>query len=419
MREKAWLRRCAVVALVGSSALGACDALVGAGDRELNRTIVCTDDGCACAEGLGDCDGLPDNGCETELSSPKHCGACGRPCDNGVCTGGACVCTTGFADCDGDPATSCDTSLADDASNCGACGRSCGDSGCANSLCTPEPVTSAGSIRTFDMVGSTLYFVATYESGMFRMEIDGAPPEPFGDPTVDVELLKHHGDAVYWASEDAIFTTSTLTGKTAQLAAMEWPADKIAVGGGHVYWGDENFRPEDLVRSIRRVPVTPGGMVEVVSVVTSYWVHFAVTEDHVYWGDTAQMLRSPHDMLAPSLFKNVEMSPTFMSAGIDGIVYSGKVSGTFLAPYGAGPVKQLANIQDSFELTSDETNVYFVASNQSSDFDELWRVPLSGDGAPFKLAEENIIAPLDPIFVDDKYVYWRSGDFDEVVRVPK
>jgi alpha-tubulin suppressor-like RCC1 family protein len=42
---------------------------------------------------LGDCDGDPENGCETFLpSSRAHCGACGRACAIGeACLGGACV----------------------------------------------------------------------------------------------------------------------------------------------------------------------------------------------------------------------------------------------------------------------------------------------------------------------------------------
>jgi hypothetical protein len=419
MRDRRWPRRCAIFALVCSPALGACDAILGAGDRELNSTVVCTDDGCACAEGRGDCDKVPDNGCETELSSPKHCGACGRPCDNGVCTDGVCVCATGFADCDGDPTTSCDTSVADDASNCGACGRSCGDADCANSLCVPEPVTSTGPMYTFDLVGSTLYFATGPDMGMFRMEIGGAAPEAFGDPTVYVNLLKHHGDAVYWASEDAIFTTSTLTGETQQLAAMQIPGQRIAAGGGKVYWGNLDVMTD--IASLHRTSITPGGMVEVVTALgdADYVADFAVTEDDVYWNDVAQMMRSPHDMLAPSLFKNVETPPTFMSPGIDGIVYTGSPGGTFLAPYGAGAVKQVADLEGYGVLTSDEQNVYFVTWTFGTDLFEFWRAPLSGDGAPVKLAEETFLLTSGPIHVDDKYLYWIGGGVDEIVRVPK
>lgn len=47
----------------------------------------------ACAVGRGDCDAEPTNGCEEPLAtSARHCGACGRACDEGeACAEGICV----------------------------------------------------------------------------------------------------------------------------------------------------------------------------------------------------------------------------------------------------------------------------------------------------------------------------------------
>jgi hypothetical protein len=46
----------------------------------------------ACAEGRGDCDGEGSNGCEDELDTDAHCGACGRACGVGYrCVASACA----------------------------------------------------------------------------------------------------------------------------------------------------------------------------------------------------------------------------------------------------------------------------------------------------------------------------------------
>ncbi len=37
-----------------------------------------------CAEGFGDCDGDPSNGCEAQLDDDAHCGSCTRPCLGGM-----------------------------------------------------------------------------------------------------------------------------------------------------------------------------------------------------------------------------------------------------------------------------------------------------------------------------------------------
>jgi hypothetical protein len=62
-------------------------------------TTRCEDGACvpSCSPGWEDCDGAPDNGCETDLNSADHCGSCGHSCSDesgGVdasCEAGKCV----------------------------------------------------------------------------------------------------------------------------------------------------------------------------------------------------------------------------------------------------------------------------------------------------------------------------------------
>jgi hypothetical protein len=106
--------------------------------------VACGFPDCACEDGVpvlrcppgrDDCDGEQENGCEVDLGSdPDHCGACDRRChaDGGnasgaQCTGGACVldCTLTWGDCDGDPDNGCETTLWYNDEHCGQCGREC------------------------------------------------------------------------------------------------------------------------------------------------------------------------------------------------------------------------------------------------------------------------------------------------------
>lgn len=97
-----------------------------------------------CARGYADCDGLPANGCEADLTRLTSCGRCGvscvtpgavTECRDGVCTTARCA--AGFADCA--DSGSC-RSLADDARNCGACGNVCSGPGarCIGGHCTTQ-----------------------------------------------------------------------------------------------------------------------------------------------------------------------------------------------------------------------------------------------------------------------------------------
>jgi hypothetical protein len=85
-----------------------------------------------CQFGYGDCDGLRDNGCETELrSNVADCGACQYSCVGkshmtGDCVNGACLCAAGFADCNRVATDGCEADLST-TSNCGACGVVCAE----------------------------------------------------------------------------------------------------------------------------------------------------------------------------------------------------------------------------------------------------------------------------------------------------
>lgn len=121
-----------------------------------NASTVCTGGHCnftACTAGWGNCDGIPNSACETDLNtSLTHCGACGRACSpanaTGMCTAGVCAiarCNPGFGDCDGSAANGCETRL-NTTTNCGACGSVCAPANanatCASGTCAVMSCTS-------------------------------------------------------------------------------------------------------------------------------------------------------------------------------------------------------------------------------------------------------------------------------------
>ena len=90
-----------------------------------------------------DCDVTVDEGFDL-LADPMNCGTCGRQCvfrnGEGLCNAGNCqvtACNPGFDDCDGNPDNGCETDLAMSASHCGACGNRCvGGRSCCPSTMT-------------------------------------------------------------------------------------------------------------------------------------------------------------------------------------------------------------------------------------------------------------------------------------------
>ncbi len=119
-------------------------------------TATCVDGTCGgvvCDPGLGDCDGIPSNGCETALVSVANCADCGVVCDlpNAVssCATGTCilaVCSAGFGNCDGNPANGCETNTQSSPSSCGGCGNTCGmGQVCAAGVCVNPSCVGVGS----------------------------------------------------------------------------------------------------------------------------------------------------------------------------------------------------------------------------------------------------------------------------------
>ncbi len=108
-------------------------------DRDCD-TALCIDGVCVrpgplgCPPGRGDCNGTDDDGCEVDFTVPTTCGACTNVCPSpsdptrvATCDEGVCGtdCAADLADCNGLPDDGCETSV-DTTTNCGGCGVACG-----------------------------------------------------------------------------------------------------------------------------------------------------------------------------------------------------------------------------------------------------------------------------------------------------
>jgi hypothetical protein len=115
-----------------------------AGPMDLGATDTAADSGPR--DAASDAAGAPDAGCAADLSADlANCGACGHRCPapppgaTMACSRGACristvICTAGIANCDGLDDNGCETDLTTGA-NCGACGRRCDAGTCIDGRC--------------------------------------------------------------------------------------------------------------------------------------------------------------------------------------------------------------------------------------------------------------------------------------------
>ncbi len=110
---------------------GACATICGAVD---NGVPGCLDGECGvlgCVGPFGDCNEDVDDGCEQSLATDEHCARCGTECDppnaTGTCGSGQCAvtsCEGSYEDCNGLAADGCEADLTSE-DHCGACGAAC------------------------------------------------------------------------------------------------------------------------------------------------------------------------------------------------------------------------------------------------------------------------------------------------------
>jgi hypothetical protein len=154
------------------------------------------------------------------------------------------------ADCDGNPNNGCETNLSNDATNCGQCGYSCGGGSCVNSACVlAMPGNTTYKFGDFECIttdGTDVYFMASAVNGKTGSEILYVPT---GGGTVQVlpgtagtrgAGLVEYGQFIYWADYQA--GTIMESPKVGQMGTTRIVVPnltqplRVAVDATKVYW---------------------------------------------------------------------------------------------------------------------------------------------------------------------------------------
>lgn len=142
---RAGTKACGDVCVSTNDTTYGCGAVSCARCAPDHATAACSGGACvigACADGFADCNADAADGCETDLTLPTSCGACGVACPvvpgaDIACVAGACAaqCLPGTGDCNADPSDGCEKNLLKDKGNCGQCGRVCLIGSCDEGIC--------------------------------------------------------------------------------------------------------------------------------------------------------------------------------------------------------------------------------------------------------------------------------------------
>lgn len=322
----------------------------------------------SCDDGTADCNDEPTDGCETDTTSVQHCGFCNRVCQanhgTATCDQGMCriECSPGYDDCDGDPANGCEIDLASDRFHCGVCGHACTEGSCAGMRCTPT------------IIASGIVMLATIALDDSR---------------------------VYWTAQSPATVASANKDGTASDVQIEssGSGQGLVVDSAYVYW------TEPGTGRVRRW-LLGGSMIEEVGQSAGKWM--ALDPQFVYWSDDSSVMRRRRDLIeAAEPWAMLGCETSAMAS--DGQTIFWACANTIFRDCGEGIIL----LEHSAEaLAVDDTHVYFTVSGEGS----VHRVPKLGGSSELLGSCEG---PAGGVAVDEARVYWSCRDSQSIWQAPK
>jgi hypothetical protein len=381
-----------------------------------------------CPSGFDECDGDLSQACEQALTELSSCGSCDTACTNAhggiACEELACKvtsCDAGYDDCNGDPNDGCETALIGNDENCGACGRDCTSVGatCKVDSCGDIRMQTGVSIGTGNGPINDRAFAFSSTTGIANMTrtnsvvqlfpLDGSPGKVIWNSTNGEsgnETLVIDGQEIFWAQRA---TPSIVRKKLATQASAALPTDAffpeylpafLRLQGDYFYWitGDY-FQPGYVYRRLRSAAANdPGTRIVNVAQGSSSTVSsiaaFAVTTDAIYWttGDDSDPATLDNDIRTVPLIGGV---PTSVP----------KVPGA-----SNGAIREV--FQPSFAAVGD--SLYFARTVGTSPLNGIYRFK-QGDAAPTKIAEADNVTTFA---VGEAFVYYGLASQQGVWRAP-
>ncbi|MDF2691758.1 MAG: putative serine/threonine-protein kinase pknH [Labilithrix sp.] len=265
----------------------------------------------ACTPGLADCDGDSRNGCEADLGTTAHCGACGHDCGTSLCSAGTCESSVlvggldsprGLAIAGGEVYVGLDLEAPS-----GSVVR-CPLGGCA----APVTVSKGHSHPyTFAISGSTLFF-GDEQKGTYRCALPGctAPSVVCQDGP---QSLIVNGEDVIFASYANAYAGRCAPGSPLPSYFALTPGEPLFVAhGGDAVFIAQSSSGKERSGGIDRCPLPAGcgttprpAPLALISVANGYNQpsSLAVDEAYVYWTEsgTGNVMRAPKGLDQPAI----------------------------------------------------------------------------------------------------------------------
>jgi hypothetical protein len=338
------------------------------------------------------------------------------------------VCPPGFDDCNGLPGDGCEINLTNDAAHCGWCDHDCLGTACVASMCAPDPVAdpqgNPGNPWNGYLALSATHVYFGYNglnSGGVSMALkDGTSPGCVACDQGTPRELATDSTHVYWADQGQDMLRRALLNGTG--ATTIWygqlgsPNAPVAVDGSYVYWFSESTGEVMHANPDGTNPLPlANGQANVNSIATD--------GTYVYWiaGTNIMAVDLVGGLPVPLSPGGTEPK----SVAVDGThVYWAE--GNWNAPQkrvrrvdktAGGVPEDIGTYSGAWAIALDATHVYCAGSGPNPVDNAIWRVPKAG-GPPPQVYVTDLNYPFD-VAVDATHVYWSSEVDGGVDRIAK
>lgn len=419
--------------------------------------------GITCDSQHANCNMSASDGCEVTLGTTTNCTACGNVCTApansvAVCTQSGCdyACTGLWDDCNGLPGDGCEYNVSSDPWNCGGCGISCHGGTCSNGVCVEGATKVADALDVTSIALGTVYNLGEVYWTEAGGDVEKAPAAG-GQATVmatgqaDPQAAVTDGSKIIWSNtyqfNRAIRAVPTGGGPSFDLVTGYGPLE-LTHDGANLYWNDQlsyepcyctqtgqtniwrmslSGGPPAIVNTVlnsKAYPSWPGVVVDAANVYRLRWEGAAATSSTVYVDKTNPNLHGTttggftYNSVWQGIAggKNLSITPDETTIAFWG-QYTATSSGKGIIKAKPGvtsaePVN--ANIGLTIvDMTLDNTHAYVIRKKpQNSTSDHPWcqiiKVDLA-NGALTVLLDHQFNA--DHIEVDGTHVYWYTEGY--------
>jgi hypothetical protein len=323
------------------------------------------------------------------------------------------VCSGGIGNCNGINSDGCETNLSTDINNCGACGTVCsaaiGAPSCWAGKCAVPIVASGQVVSKLAVDATSVYWSRDESSGvLLKAPVTGGTATTLATAQAFPSSIGVDGSGLYWVAvgSNAVRRVG-LSGGTVTTLVTATGASVLSVFSGNVYYGTSSI--------VARVPTGGGAATNLAN--NAIVQRIAADSTGVYFtsttGGPVSVLRVGTTGGATTTLVSGQTGSGPIALGGNFLFFANNASGSLMrVPKAGGTATEIYSSTIAYtDVAADGTNVYFANGTSGS----VMRIAHDGtNGQPLAPGGGDIRS----VALDATNVYWGTAD-GRIVKMSK